>query len=250
MTTRQTERFRNRLLELAGRLRGDLESLEEEARTGTGGPSGGNLSDTPMHLGDLGTAESMQEIDATLYENEEHLEAEVADALGRIERGTFGRCERCDAEIRAERLDTLPYTRYCLPCAEKVEAGHPTDLDAGRPQGGLDPLDARRAVEAVPEGVIPGNDENAFHAEQSDTTASAHQDDTHAAGTAGGGTASGGLAGSNIGSGDPANADFEDALGGGTRDRQPQAPRGTSSPGRPRPGRTGPNKMRTARDRA
>ncbi|QDV32426.1 TraR/DksA family transcriptional regulator [Tautonia plasticadhaerens] len=249
MTPRQTERFRNRLLELAARLRGDLDSLEDEVRTGTGGPSGGNLSDTPMHLADLGTAESMQEIDATLYENEEHLDAEVADALGRIERGTFGRCERCDAVIRAERLDALPYTRYCLSCAERVEAGHPTNLDAGRPEGGLDPSDARRAVEAVPEGVIPGNDENAFNAEQSDTTASAHQNDTHAAGTAGGGSASGGLAGSNIGSGDPANADFEAALGSGTRDREPRPSRGAIAPNRPRPGRTGPIKMRATRDR-
>jgi hypothetical protein len=42
--------------------------------------------------------------------------------------------------------------------------------------------------------------------------------DSHAAGTPGGGTAAGGLAGTNVGDGDPANADLEDALGSGVRD--------------------------------
>jgi len=110
MTSKQTEQFRNRLLEMAARIQGDLDTLEDEARTGTGGPSGGNLSNAPMHLGDLGSAEYMQELDATLYENEEHLDAEIGDALDRIDQGTFGRCERCGATIRPERLDALPYT--------------------------------------------------------------------------------------------------------------------------------------------
>jgi hypothetical protein len=110
------------------------------------------------------------------------------------------------------------------------------DLDEGRPLAGLDPSDARRPIEAVPEGVIPGDDEAAFAAEQSDTTASAHQDDVHAAGTAGGGTAAGGLAGSNVGSGDPANADFEAAMGSGNSDRETRTARRAPSSGRPRPG--------------
>lgn len=45
-----------------------------------------------------------------------------------------------------------------------------------------------------------------------------HQGDIHAVGTPGGGTASGGLAGTNIGSGDPDNADLEEAMGSGRDD--------------------------------
>ncbi len=76
-----------------------------------------------MHLADLGTAEYMQELDATLYENEEHLDREVADALGRIEEGSFGSCERCGESIKRERLEAIPYTRFCLNCAREIEAG-------------------------------------------------------------------------------------------------------------------------------
>ena len=43
--------------------------------------------------------------------------AEISRALARIESGEFGRCERCSAEISAQRLEVLPSTRTCLACA-------------------------------------------------------------------------------------------------------------------------------------
>jgi len=239
MTKQRIQAYRDRLLQLEARLRGDQATMEDEVRTGTGGPSGGNLSNAPMHQGDLGTSEYTQELDATLYENEEHLRAEVRDAIDRVEQGTFGSCERCGREIAGARLDALPYTRYCTSCAEKVQAGEPVNLDEGRPQSGLDPT-ARRAGEAVPEGVIPGDDENALAAEESDTTASAHQEDTHATGTPAGGTAVGGLAGTNTGEGDPANADLEDAMGSGQYDQRIEGGRGETADQPKREGRKAP----------
>ena len=221
MTDQKLKTYRNRLLKLDARLRGDEATLEEEARAETGGASGGDLSNTPMHPADLGTAEYMQELDATLYENEDHLRTEVEAALGRIDAGTYGTCERCGRPIAAQRLDALPYVRHCIKCARAVESGVPTNLDAGRPAAaGLDPSDARRAQEAVPEGVIPGPDDQALAAEASDSTASARQGDRHAAGTPGGGTAAGGLAGTNRGTGDPANADLEGAMGSGEAEQK------------------------------
>jgi hypothetical protein len=97
----------------------------------------------------------------------------------------------------------------------------------------------------VPEGVIPDHDINAFAAEMSDTTASAYRDDVHAAGTAGGGTAVGGLAGTNTGSGDPANADLEAAMGSGTYDQEFEAGRGVTDADRPRIGRPKPKAKST-----
>lgn len=140
MTDQKLKTYRNRLLKLDARLRGDEASLEEEARAQTGGASGGDLSNAPMHPADLGTAEYMQELDATLYENEDHLRAEVEAALERIDAGTYGTCERCGRPIAAQRLDALPYVRHCIECARAAEADLPTDLDAGRPSANrLDP---------------------------------------------------------------------------------------------------------------
>jgi RNA polymerase-binding transcription factor DksA len=65
---------------------------------------------------------------ATDRENDEVLEgldahgreeiAEIRCALARIESGVFGRCESCAAEIPAERLEALSWTRTCLSCAK------------------------------------------------------------------------------------------------------------------------------------
>lgn len=47
-------------------------------------------------------------------------------ALERLEDGTFGECLHCGNVIGEKRLDALPWTPYCIECAEKVEVG---DLD-------------------------------------------------------------------------------------------------------------------------
>ena len=96
------------------RIGGDLTELEEETLKPVGGESSGGLSDLPLHPADLGTGEFEEELTLTLVENEEQLLAEINDALDRIEQGTYGRCENCHREISRERLEALPYVRYCI----------------------------------------------------------------------------------------------------------------------------------------
>ena len=64
---------------------------------------------------------------ATEIENDEVLDqldditrAEVAElrhAVGRIDNGTYGRCEKCDSDISDARLEALPGTAVCVRCA-------------------------------------------------------------------------------------------------------------------------------------
>lgn len=44
--------------------------------------------------------------------------AEIIHALERIDRGAYGRCERCGEAIPAERLEALPATRLCVSCKQ------------------------------------------------------------------------------------------------------------------------------------
>jgi DnaK suppressor protein len=46
---------------------------------------------------------------------------EVEDALGRLESGTFGLCERCQRPIALARIRASPATRHCVDCEEKLE---------------------------------------------------------------------------------------------------------------------------------
>ena len=47
----------------------------------------------------------------------ERILAEIAAAEGRLEAGTFGRCEQCGSQIPAGRLELRPYVRTCVACA-------------------------------------------------------------------------------------------------------------------------------------
>ncbi len=43
------------------------------------------------------------------------------EAMGRMERGTYGTCEACGREIPEERLRVMPFARYCREDQEKHE---------------------------------------------------------------------------------------------------------------------------------
>jgi RNA polymerase-binding protein DksA len=118
LTEEQRRIFRQRLLALKKRLGGDLTELENETLHGTGGEASGGLSNVPVHPADLGSDAYDQEVSLGLMENENKLLADIDDALHRIDEGTFGRCEECNRPISRERLEAIPYARYCLKCAQ------------------------------------------------------------------------------------------------------------------------------------
>ncbi|HYH69613.1 MAG TPA: TraR/DksA C4-type zinc finger protein [Urbifossiella sp.] len=196
MTKTKTNRFRTQLRALAERVGATAAGLEEQVRTPTGGESAGGISNVPMHLGDVGSEAYTQELNATLLENESHLQGEVQAALDRIDSGTFGTCEACGGAIAEERLEALPYVRHCVGCASKLQSGAAVNMNTGRPTAWQSTLD--------------------------DTDADgAQNNDVHAAGTPGGGGPGGGLAGTNAGRGDPADGDnLEEAMGSGNFDQE------------------------------
>lgn len=218
MNKRKLAVFRKQLNQLAARLGGDIDALDDQARMPTGSQAVGNLSHAPMHLGDMGTEVDLQELNATLLENEEYLRNEVLGALERIDDGTYGDCENCGVKIVEERLKLLPYARYCTPCAEKLQSGKDINLNSGRPR---DPGDTHQSFDVRVSSAMMGADDTGRPVGHEPGLAEgdeADRADIHAAGTAGGGTAEGGLAGTNVGEGDPGNPDLEDAMGSSTHD--------------------------------
>jgi hypothetical protein len=151
-----------------------------------------------------------------LLENEEYLANEVQAALRRFDDKTYGRCESCGRTIAEARLDAIPYTRYCIKCAETVGSSPDVNFNQGRPRSPDDTL--------APEGEMGeyrGRDpDSRFTDLEAETDHSRNRVDVHAAGTPGGGGPAGGLAGSNEGHGDPDLAELEDAMGSGNFDRE------------------------------
>ena len=48
---------------------------------------------------------------------------EFDDAFSRLDRGTYGLCRQCGAEIGLERLEALPHAATCIGCARRSAAG-------------------------------------------------------------------------------------------------------------------------------
>jgi DnaK suppressor protein len=42
-------------------------------------------------------------------------------ALGRIDDGSFGICQRCDEDIHRKRLAAVPWAAYCIGCQEAID---------------------------------------------------------------------------------------------------------------------------------
>src|SRR5216684_3998715 len=114
MTKTEMEAYRESLLALRDRHNGDASHLADEALRRAGGGAAGNLSNMPIHMADLGTDNFEQEFSLSLMQNEEQVLTEIAAALDRIQQGTFGQCEECQASIPKPRLQAMPYARYCV----------------------------------------------------------------------------------------------------------------------------------------
>ncbi len=208
MNAREKAVVQKKLETLGARLRAEAEAVTTDALTPPTGVRGGELSNAPFHLADMGTEEFLSMMNATLLENELQLAGEVSSALSRLEDGTYGICEHCQKAIPEERLNALPFARRCVTCAALDDTQHEPNINTGRPRGPAETM--------APEGeMFESRGKVSAGATRRELP---HQNDGHAIGTAGGGTAFGGLAGTNLGHGDPALADVSDATGSGQRD--------------------------------
>jgi DnaK suppressor protein len=114
--------YRDSLLNLQARLRGDLDQMTDEALRRGQPDSSGNLSNVPLHMADVGTENYDQEFTLSLIENDQDTLGQIHEALTRIESGSYGRCEECNEMIAKPRLQALPYTKHCIACARVLES--------------------------------------------------------------------------------------------------------------------------------
>lgn len=70
--------------------------------------------------------ESAQSTDAHLVSAQreaiQRVLTEIDEAFARIGDGTYGTCQGCAKPVPAERLEILPYTRYCVACQGRATA--------------------------------------------------------------------------------------------------------------------------------
>jgi DnaK suppressor protein len=114
--------YRDQLLHIRARLRGDVTSMAHAALRKSGS-EGAESSSMPIHMAELGSDNFEQEFTLSLLANEEGRLELIESALQRIEAGEFGQCEECGGAIPKTRLNAIPYTPMCVKCAATRDHG-------------------------------------------------------------------------------------------------------------------------------
>lgn len=112
MNTKELNRYRDRLLQIRERLTGAIDRMSEVVLT----------DDQPLEEHDRKVSEDSEK-ELVLEHDEEAIRRQVMEALDRLNRGTFGTCQKCGEPIGRERLDALPFAPCCVVCEQKAE-GH------------------------------------------------------------------------------------------------------------------------------
>jgi RNA polymerase-binding transcription factor DksA len=121
MNKTESKVYKDRLLALRARLRGDVNAMTDAALKKTRAEASGDLSTMPIHMADIGSDNFEQEFTLSLLETEENTLDLIEAALERIEDRVYGICEECEGPIKKSRLNAIPYTSMCIQCAEASE---------------------------------------------------------------------------------------------------------------------------------
>ena len=120
MKKSEVKPFKEVLLALRARLRGNVSTLADAALSKSqGGNSSGSSSN---HIADMGSDTFEQDNTILLMNNEGETLVQIEGALVRIEEGTYGRCAECSGKIPKTRLKAIPYTPHCVKCASEIQS--------------------------------------------------------------------------------------------------------------------------------
>ena len=114
-------RYYRLLVDMRDALHKGLAFHSEEALKKSGKDDAGDLSGYSQHLADAGTDTADRDFALSLISNEQEALKEIADAIERMKKGTYGTCEITNKPIPAARLIAVPFTRYSLEGQKDLE---------------------------------------------------------------------------------------------------------------------------------
>jgi len=121
MKKKDAEVYKKKLLKEKERLFLNLQSMDKTSLHATSQEGSGNLSGYVSHQADIATDIYEQEKSLSFMGNEEFLLEEIEDALQKIDKNKYGKCEICGIEIPVKRLSVEPYAKLCMECKKGEE---------------------------------------------------------------------------------------------------------------------------------
>ena len=119
-TKKELDHFMKKLLDERERILRELGRIEESINATTENGEGSKQSYS-NHLADLGT-DYMEKEKICYYASQEgHYLKSLDQALERMKRGTYGKCQECGCLISEKRLEVVPGAKHCIECKSKNE---------------------------------------------------------------------------------------------------------------------------------
>ena len=123
LTRKELTAYKALLLEKRRHIVGMVSGLETEALRS----SGGNLSNMPIHMADVGTDVFEQDFTLGMAATERELIIEIDAALERIVAKTYGVCQQTGKPIPKARLQAKPWAKYTIEAARMAERNRSSD---------------------------------------------------------------------------------------------------------------------------
>ena len=121
MDKKRKDYYRKKLEAKKGELERHIASEEKAGRDAD--------QDASQDIADKAASSYTKEFLFSKSDNERVQLQLVEEAIERLDNGDFGVCEACGENVQQKRLEAVPWTRHCIECQEKQEAGP----EAGQP---------------------------------------------------------------------------------------------------------------------
>ena len=119
LSTKDLEKYRDLLILRRREIMGMVSGLETEALRS----SGGNLSNMPVHMADVGSDVFEQDFTLGMAATEREMVIQIDAALTRIGERTYGVCQATGKAIPKTRLNAKPWAKYTVEAARAAERG-------------------------------------------------------------------------------------------------------------------------------
>lgn len=117
LSKKDLDEFKRLLMEKRAEIVGDVLNMEESRAGG----NGGDLSNMPLHMADIGSDNYEQEFTLGLVESERKLLIEIDGALLRLKNKTYGVCIVTGTPIPPARLEIKPWAKYSIEVVRQRE---------------------------------------------------------------------------------------------------------------------------------
>lgn len=119
LSKKDLDKYRDLLIQRRREIMGMVSGLETEALRS----SGGNLSNMPVHMADVGSDAFEQDFTLGMAATEREMVVQIDAALQRVADRTYGVCQSTGKTIPKTRLNAKPWAKFTVEAARAAERG-------------------------------------------------------------------------------------------------------------------------------